>query len=209
MFIPAAERFNLMPQVDRWVVDEVCRVIGHGLGALPPDTVYAVNLSGVTLSADDLADYVANCVTRHAAAPARLCFEITETATIGNFDRAQAFIRRVRDMGATVALDDFGAGLSPFAYLRRLEVDFLKIDALFVRNLHQDARDRAVVKSIMEVARVHGMRTIAEFVHTSKIVAILRDMGVAFARLRIAPARATAAPRGVIDAGHDSNRDRL
>ncbi len=182
VFIPAAERFNLMPQVDRWVVDEVCRVIGRGLGALPPDTVYAVNLSGVTLSADDLADYVANCVTRHAAAPARLCFEITETAAIGNFDRAQAFIRRVRDMGATVALDDFGAGLSSFAYLRRLEVDFLKIDALFVRNLHQDARDRAVVKSIMEVARVHGMHTIAEFVHTAEIAAILRDMGVDYAQ---------------------------
>jgi diguanylate cyclase (GGDEF)-like protein/PAS domain S-box-containing protein len=183
VFIPAAERFNLMPQVDRWVIDEVCRILGgrHG-GGLAADTVYAVNLSGLTLSGDDFIDYVADCLTRHAVDPTQLCFEITETAAIGNFDRALDFIRKARAMGATVALDDFGAGLSSFAYLRRLEVDFLKIDALFVRNLDTDPRDRAVVKSIMEVARVHGMRTIAEFVHKPEIADILRDMGVDYAQ---------------------------
>jgi diguanylate cyclase (GGDEF)-like protein/PAS domain S-box-containing protein len=182
VFIPAAERFNLMPQVDRWVVEAVCRMLGEGASGLPDDTVFAINLSGVTLSANDLAEYVANCMARYAVEPSRLCFEITETAAIGNLDRALAFIRRVRGMGATVALDDFGAGLSSFAYLRRLEVDFLKIDALFVRNLDSDVRDRAVVKSIMEVARVHGMRTIAEFVHKPEIAVILRDMGVDYAQ---------------------------
>lgn len=182
VFIPAAERFNLMPQVDRWVVDQVCRLVGEGGHGLAPETVFAVNLSGVTLSADDLGDYVADCLVRHAVDPSRLCFEITETAAIGNLDRALAFIARVRGMGATVALDDFGSGLSSFAYLRQLQVDYLKIDALFVRNLHQDARDYAVVRSIMEVARVHGMKTIAEFVHKPVIAELLQEMGVDYAQ---------------------------
>jgi diguanylate cyclase len=93
-----------------------------------------------------------------------------------------SFFKRVRGMGATVALDDFGAGLSSFAYLRRLEVDFLKIDALFVKNLHSDARDYAVVRSIMEVARVHGIKTIAEYVHKPVIADILKEMGVDYAQ---------------------------
>ncbi len=182
VFIPAAERFNLMPQLDRWVVDRVCRAIGNGSGMegcpLCRDATIAVNLSGITLSGDDLGEYVASCFARYAVDPARVCFEITETAAIGNLERALAFIQRVRAMGATVALDDFGAGLSSFAYLRRLEVDFLKIDALFVKNLHNDARDYAVVRSIMEVARVHGIRTIAEYVHKPVIADILQEMGV-------------------------------
>jgi diguanylate cyclase (GGDEF)-like protein/PAS domain S-box-containing protein len=182
VFIPAAERFNLMPQVDRWVVDRVCRLIGEGKCSLCKKTVFAINLSGATVSADDLGDYVASCFSRYAVDPARICFEITETAAIGSLDRALAFFRRVRGMGASVALDDFGAGLSSFAYLRRLEVDFLKIDALFVKNLHSDARDYAVVRSIMEVARVHGIKTIAEYVHKPVIADILKEMGVDYAQ---------------------------
>ena len=186
VFIPAAERFNLMPQLDRWVVDRICQAVGQDSGMercpLCRDATIGVNLSGVTLSADDLGDYVASCFARYAVDPARICFEITETAAIGNLDRALAFIQRVRAMGATVALDDFGAGLSSFAYLRRLEVDYLKIDALFVKNLHTDARDYAVVRSIMEVARVHGIKTIAEYVHKPVIADILKEMGVDYAQ---------------------------
>jgi len=182
VFIPAAERFNLMPQLDRWVIDRVCRIIGGGECELCRKAVFAVNLSGLTLSADDLGEYVANCLARYAANPTRVCFEITETAAIGNLERALTFISRVRSMGATVALDDFGAGLSSFAYLRRLDVDYLKIDALFVKNLHTDARDYAVVRSIMEVARVHGIKTIAEFVHKPVIADVLKEMGVDFAQ---------------------------
>ncbi len=182
VFIPAAERFNLMSQLDRWVIDRVCRIIGEGECELCRKAVFAINLSGLTLSADDLGEYVANCLARYAVDPARLCFEITETAAIGNLERALAFITRVRGMGVTVALDDFGAGLSSFAYLRRLEVDYLKIDALFIKNLHSDARDYAVVRSIMEVARVHGIRTIAEYVHKPVIADILREMGIDYAQ---------------------------
>jgi diguanylate cyclase (GGDEF)-like protein/PAS domain S-box-containing protein len=182
VFIPAAERFNLMPQVDRWVVDRVFRLIGEGKCSLCKKTVFAINLSGATVSADDLGDFVASCFSRYAVDPARICFEITETAAIGSLDRALAFFQRVRGMGASVALDDFGAGLSSFAYLRRLEVDYLKIDALFVKNLHSDARDYAVVRSIMEVARVHGIKTIAEYVHKPVIADILKEMGVDYAQ---------------------------
>lgn len=182
IFIPAAERFNLMPQVDRWVVDRVCYLLGQGDQHEYSETVIAINLSGGTLSADDLGDFVASCFSRYAINPANICFEITETAAIGNLDRARGFITRVRNMGATVALDDFGAGLSSFAYLRQLEVDFLKIDALFVKNLDTDVRDKAVVRSIMEVARVHGIKTIAEYVHKPIIAEILREMGVDYAQ---------------------------
>jgi diguanylate cyclase (GGDEF)-like protein/PAS domain S-box-containing protein len=182
LFIPAAERFNLMPQVDRWVVEQVCRFLSEGQCSLCKDTVFAINLSGATVSADDLGDFVASCLARYAVDPTRICFEITETSAIANLDRALAFFNRVRSMGATVALDDFGAGLSSFAYLRKLEVDFLKIDALFVKNLHTDARDYAVVRSIMEVARVHGIKTIAEYVHKPVIAEILKEMGVDYAQ---------------------------
>jgi EAL domain-containing protein (putative c-di-GMP-specific phosphodiesterase class I) len=164
VFIPAAERFNLMPQT---------RPLGgrpdlpHAVGDARHGTLYpvheatiAVNLSGTTLSKRTTwRDYVSQLLQpQYAVDPARICFEITETAAVGSLEKAQAFIHRIHAMGATVALDDFGAGLSSFAYLRRLEVDYLKIDALFVRNLHSDMRDYAVVRSIMEVARVHGMQ---------------------------------------------------
>jgi diguanylate cyclase (GGDEF)-like protein/PAS domain S-box-containing protein len=178
VFIPAAERFNLMPRIDHWVIDQVSRLVGIDGPEHASDVVHAINLSGTTLSREDLADYVGQCFARHQVDPTRICFEITETAAIGSLDKAQNFIDRMHALGATVALDDFGAGLSSFAYLRRLSVDYLKIDALFVRNLDSDNRDRAVVHSIMEVARVHGMRTIAEFVHKPEIIAILEDMGV-------------------------------
>ncbi len=181
-FIPAAERFNLMTTIDQWVIDHACALLGR----LGPEhhtaTTYAVNLSGNTLSSDDLTDYVTQCIQRHGVEPRRVCFEITETAAVASMEKAQDFIQAMHRLGCSVALDDFGAGLSSFAYLRRLEADYLKIDALFVRNLDQDVRDQAVVKSIMEVARVHGMKTIAEFVHTPEIAQMLEAMGVDYAQ---------------------------
>jgi EAL domain-containing protein (putative c-di-GMP-specific phosphodiesterase class I) len=177
-FIPAAERFNLMPKVDHWVIEQVCRMLGAHGPERDGGAIYAVNLSGTTLSKEDLGQFVGDCFARHAVDPSRVCFEITETAAIGSLDKVQQFIDEIHVMGATVALDDFGSGLSSFAYLRRLNVDFLKIDALFVRNLDSDARDRAVVRSIMEVAHVHGMLTIAEFVHKPEIADLLTEMGI-------------------------------
>ncbi len=176
-FIPAAERFNLMPEIDRWVIRNACRYLGGG-GAEARDTTYAINLSGLSLSHQELADFVTQELRDSGVDPRRICFEITETAAVAGLEKALEFIRAMHALGAQVALDDFGAGLSSFAYLRKLEVDFLKIDALFVRNLHTDERDLAVVRSIMEVARVHGMQTIAEFVHNREIAELLKQIGV-------------------------------
>ncbi|MEJ2464617.1 MAG: EAL domain-containing protein [Candidatus Thiodiazotropha sp.] len=175
-FIPAAERFNLMPEIDRWVIRNALRRLGDD--RRDRDTTYAINLSGLSLSREDLAEQVTKQLRDTGVDPQRVCFEITETAAVGSLEKAQAFIRAMHDLGVRVALDDFGAGLSSFAYLRKLDADFLKIDALFVRNLDTDERDLAVVKSIMEVARVHGMQTIAEFVHKREIADILTRIGV-------------------------------
>lgn len=178
-FIPAAERFNLMPRLDRWVFEQVCRMAAPR----PGDTeVLGVNLSGATLSEDGLAEFVMATLERHGVDPRRVCFEITETAAIGNMDQARRFIDAVKGLGVSVALDDFGAGLSSFAYLRQLPVDYLKIDGQFVRGMHRDERDQAVVRAIIEVARVHGMQVIAEYVHAPEIMDMLRRMGVDYAQ---------------------------
>ena len=177
-FIPAAERFNLMPEIDRWVISRACQRLGRAGDKRGSETTYAINLSGLSLSREDLAEYVTNQLQTCDVDPHNICFEITETAAVGGLEKAQHFIHAMHALGVKVALDDFGAGLSSFAYLRKLDVDFLKIDALFVRNLDVDERDLAVVRSIMEVARVHGMQTIAEYVHTREIAEILTHIGV-------------------------------
>lgn len=177
-FIPAAERFNLMPEIDRWVITNTCKCL-HQIGVQKfQQTSFAINLSGLSISRSDLADFVLAQFKQYQIDPKRISFEITETASMSKLEKAQHFIQSMHELGVKVALDDFGTGLSSFAYLRKLEVDYLKIDAMFVRNLDEDERDVAVVKSIMEVAKVHGMLTIAEFVHNQQIAAIVKDIGI-------------------------------
>lgn len=175
-FIPAAERFNLMPEIDRWVIRHALRKVADD--SQSDQATYAINLSGLSLSHEDLAERVTRELRDTGVDPRRICFEITETAAVASLENAQSFISAMHELGAKVALDDFGAGLSSFAYLRKLDADYLKIDALFVRNLDTDERDLAVVRSIMEVARVHGMLTIAEFVHNQAIADTLTRIGV-------------------------------
>ncbi|MCG7926936.1 MAG: EAL domain-containing protein [Candidatus Thiodiazotropha taylori] len=175
-FIPAAERFNLMPEIDRWVIRNALHKLGEG--EQYQHCSYAINLSGLSLSQEELSSQVIKLLQETGVDPNKICFEITETAAIASLDKAKAFIHSMHAIGVKVALDDFGAGLSSFAYLRELDADYLKIDALFVRNLDRDKRDLAVVRSIMEVARVHGMQTIAEFVHKPEITEILTQTGV-------------------------------
>ncbi|MET0089059.1 MAG: EAL domain-containing protein [Candidatus Thiodiazotropha sp.] len=181
-FIPAAERFNLMPEIDHWVIRNVCRRLGALGPGHDPKTAFAINLSGLSLTHDDLAEFVTREIDACGIDPRRISFEITETAAISRLDKAQRFIKTLQSLGIKVALDDFGTGLSSFAYLRKLEVDYLKIDAMFVRNLDSDERDQAVVRSIMEVARVHRIQTIAEFVHKQEIADILQGMGIDYAQ---------------------------
>ncbi len=184
LFIPAAERFNLMPFLDRWVLDHTLRqmAIWRTSGRGMPFHHLAINLSGGTLNDPDLLRYLREKLAEHAVSPRQLCFEITESAAIANPDHALAFIHEVRSLGASVSLDDFGSGLSSFGYLKKFDVDYLKIDGQFVKNLDSDAMDRAVVEAMVKLARAHGLQTVAEYVTSLAIEKEVLRLGVDFAQ---------------------------
>jgi diguanylate cyclase (GGDEF)-like protein/PAS domain S-box-containing protein len=182
-FLPAAERYDMMGSVDRWVVTHLCRYIGERpAGAVDAAREYAVNLAGTSLNDSNLLDHIIAQFDRYGVDPARICFEITETAVIANLPKAQEFMARLRTLGCRFSLDDFGSGLSSFAYLRALPVDYLKIDGVFIRGLAGNPINRALVKAINEVGHVMGMRTIAEYVEDEPTLAAVRELGVDFAQ---------------------------
>ncbi|MGF1641173.1 MAG: PAS domain-containing protein [Rhodospirillales bacterium] len=180
-FIPAAERYGLMPAIDRWV-------IGTGFGrcralfGAHPDSQIAVNLSGNTLDDDGLLAYVRDRFDEFALDPGRVCFEITETVAVRHLGRAAEFVREIRRMGGSVALDDFGSGLSSFSYLKALPATCLKIAGGFVRDMLDSPSDQALVAAINEVGHIMGMTTIAEYAHSEAIVDRLREMGIDYAQ---------------------------
>jgi len=179
-FLPAAERYNLMPSIDRWVV----RTSFAWLAGQRDPTAYrlSINLSGTTLSDEQFLGFVGELFATHAVPPAAICFEITETAAIANLATASRFIRELRELGCLFALDDFGSGLSSFGYLKNLPVDFLKIDGSFVRDLLSNPIDRAMVRAINEVGHAMGIRTIAEFVEQPETLHVLAALGVDYAQ---------------------------
>jgi len=179
-FLPVAERYHLMPMLDRWVIREALAIIARKGPA--PDCVYAINLSGQTLSDEGFLEYVVELIKGHGVDVRRLCFEITETAVIANLDKARQFIRVLRGMGCRFSLDDFGSGLSSFAYLKNLEVDYLKIDGMFVKTIVSNKIDRAMVESINHVGHVMGLHNIAEFAESEDIIHMLREIGVDYAQ---------------------------
>ena len=183
-FIPAAERFNLMPYIDRWVVENVCRQIADwdATGYRPPISRFAVNVSGASLTDREFPAFVQGQIAQHGVDPARLCFEITESCAVAQLEPALEFIDRMHALGAALSLDDFGTGLSSFAYLKQFKVDYLKIDGLFVKHLDTDASDRAVVEAMVQLARVHGLKTVAEFVCNETIFRTVQDIGVDYAQ---------------------------
>ena len=176
-FIPAAERFQLMSAIDRWVVSHAVHLSAVQARRGQPIEL-SINLSGQSLSEDQFLDFVIGQIEQSGADPARLCFEITETAAINNMTRAVRFMTSIRRLGCHFALDDFGSGMSSFAYLKALPVDVLKIDGSFVKHLHESAVDRAMVKAIREVAAAMHMKTVAEFVENAEILDILHDIGI-------------------------------
>lgn len=192
-FIPAAERYDMMLDIDRWVIRSVCRHIQSLRDSLDLPQAYidshqrhpaqyAINLSGTSLGDDALHDYIVEQFSQYDIAPEQICFEITETAAIGNLPKAQDFMHKLKRLGCCFSLDDFGSGLSSFAYLKALPVDFLKIDGIFVRDLATNAINRAMVKAINEVGHVMGIRTVAEYVENDLILAQVRDIGVDYAQ---------------------------
>jgi EAL domain-containing protein (putative c-di-GMP-specific phosphodiesterase class I) len=183
-FIPAAERYNLMPAIDRWVI----RTAFSTLAAMQaagrqdvPDTC-AINLSGSSIGDERFLEFVREQFAQYPIPHNAVCFEITETAVIGSMDKAVRFIEELRAFGCSFALDDFGAGMSSFAYLKRLPVDLVKIDGAFVKEMANDATDRAMVEAINHIGQMMGKRTIAEFVENDRTLALLRDIGVDFAQ---------------------------
>jgi diguanylate cyclase (GGDEF)-like protein/PAS domain S-box-containing protein len=180
VFLPAAERYRLMPQIDRWVVCEALAIVARK--GTDFHDVCAINLSGQTLSEDGFLDYVIEQIEKNGVDATRICFEITETAVIANLNKARQFMRALREIGCRFSLDDFGSGLSSFAYLKNLDVDFLKIDGMFVKAIVNNKIDRAMVESINNVGHVMGLSTIAEFAENDEIINMLKEIGVDYAQ---------------------------
>ena len=183
-FIPVAERYNLMPALDRLVIETVfaqCAPIVAQKGHVEPHR-WAINLSGASLSEDDFLDFVRSQFRLTGMPHSAICFEITETVAIANFDKAAHLIRELKQLGCGFSLDDFGSGMSSFGYLKHLPVDHLKIDGTFVRNIAEDPIDRAMVEAINKVGHMMGITTIAECVEMTQTLAILRDIGVDYAQ---------------------------
>ncbi|OEO28461.1 hypothetical protein VW23_004720 [Devosia insulae DS-56] len=183
-FIPAAERFGLMPQLDRWVVRHALRTIAGriALDHLPHRRTYAINLSGPAVGDESFLPFLKAEFAATGVPPQLICFEITETSAVANLERAAAFITALRGIGCKFALDDFGAGMSSFHYLKRLPVDYLKIDGGFVKGMQRDSTDRAVVETINHLGHVTGIKTVAEFVETADVLAALEAIGVDYAQ---------------------------
>jgi diguanylate cyclase (GGDEF)-like protein/PAS domain S-box-containing protein len=182
-FIPAAERYHLIPSIDRWVVHAAFAALARGPLALAGcSTCFAINLSGQSIGEASFLDYVLAELAEAGIAPERLCFEITETAAVANLARATRFIAALKGLGCRFVLDDFGSGLSSFAYLKNLRVDFLKIDGEFVRGMVGDSVQRALVESIHQIGHVMGIQTIAESVENQATLAALRTIGVDYAQ---------------------------
>jgi diguanylate cyclase (GGDEF)-like protein/PAS domain S-box-containing protein len=193
-FIPAAERYNVMPSIDRWVVRQTLdRVVHRNASGIKPYTV-AVNLSGTSLNDERFLEYLIAELSSHELAPGAMCFEITETAAIANLGNVVYFMRELKARGCHFALDDFGSGLSSFSYLKTLPVDYLKIDGQFIENVTRDPVDRSMVEAISQVGRAMNIQTIAERVETAEVLAELGRLGVGFAQgFHIAEPRSTAA----------------
>jgi diguanylate cyclase (GGDEF)-like protein/PAS domain S-box-containing protein len=183
-FIPAAERFNLMPSLDRWVIEKVLRdyVPSTRDGVEEAAFTVAINLSGTTLSDPGFLEFLIDALEEHEPTPGVLCFEVTETAAITNLGHASYLMREMASRGCLIALDDFGSGLSSFNYLRTLPVNYLKIDGNFVQNVASDPIDRSMVEAIVQIGRAIGIETVAERVETPAVLDTLRRIGVGYAQ---------------------------
>ena len=183
-FIPAAERFGLMPALDRWVITHCFAAVmaGRAAGIMPDKGIAFVNLSGTTLNDETFLAHVHDTLDRRGLPPEAICFEITETAAVANLVNALAFIDGVKAFGCRVALDDFGAGLSSFSYLKTLPPDFIKIDGAFIHDMMDDPLDAAIVEAINNIGHVAGLKTIAEFVESDAVRKRLVEMGVDYAQ---------------------------
>jgi len=184
MFLPAAEKFQFMPKIDRWVIDNTFKLFSEYSKQLARQVCrISINLSGQSLSdPDNLKMYVEEKIGEYAVEPSFICFEITESSAIANLNAAQRFIKHMKALGFQFSLDDFGTGLSSFAYLKNMDVDYLKIDGSFVHNMLEDKVADSMVSAINQVGHAMGLRTIAEYVETIDIKNRLAEIGVDYAQ---------------------------
>jgi EAL domain-containing protein (putative c-di-GMP-specific phosphodiesterase class I) len=178
-FLPAAERYGLIAEIDRMVLEKVAAMLADDAAA---PTGIAMNLSALSVTDRGMLDRIARALDRHGADPARLVVEITETASISDMARARAFCAGVERLGGAVALDDFGAGFGSFHYLKHLPFSYLKIDGAFIRGLPHSNHDQLVVRALVGLVREMGQRTIAEFVGDQDTLRLLREYGVDYAQ---------------------------
>jgi diguanylate cyclase (GGDEF)-like protein/PAS domain S-box-containing protein len=176
-FLPTAERYNLATQLDTWVVNAALDWL-----VAAADVRCTINLSGMSVANEDFLKFVLQAIASRKIDATRICFEITETAAIQNLSKANRFMAQLRERGCFFALDDFGSGLSSFAYLKTLPVDFLKIDGFFVCDMCEDQINFELVKSINEIGHVMGKRTIAEFVENDATLGALKEIGIDYAQ---------------------------
>jgi EAL domain-containing protein (putative c-di-GMP-specific phosphodiesterase class I) len=176
-FIAAAERFHLMQQVDRWVVSEALGFIGAHQTEFQHD-VFSINLSGQSISSNEFIEFLLAEIANSGVPADQLCFEVTETAAIANLKNASRMILELGKLGCKFSLDDFGSGLSSFAYLKNLNADYLKIDGGFIKDVLMDSADAAMVESINQIGHVMGLETIAEYVESEAIYKVVANMGV-------------------------------
>jgi diguanylate cyclase (GGDEF)-like protein len=184
LFIPSAERYDLMRDLDGWVIEHALFAVTQLNNELqyPANQLFTINLSGQSVCDPSLADFIISILHRFEVDPRTICFEVTETVAIANFSIATGFINRLRELGCRFALDDFGSGLSSFSYLKRLPLDFLKIDGLFVRDMMNDPVDLAMVRTISDVAKVLKLQTIAEWVEDEVTLDSLKSIGIDYAQ---------------------------
>ncbi len=182
-FIPAAERYGVMPRIDRWVIEAALKSCSQIYRDTPdaPAMVLAINISATSLSDDSTIDFIAGCLARHPL-PARVtpCLEITETAAITNLMQARRFVAEARKLGCRLSLDDFGSGMSSFAYLKSLQVDYLKIDGSFVKDMNTDEISHGIVEAIFKLGRMMSLQVVAEHVKDAETADKLGAMGVHF-----------------------------
>jgi len=179
-FIHAAEHYHTARTIDRWVVENALQQIRLHQRELSWVRHWHINLSGQSVDCEAVLPEIIDQILRQGVPPDRLCFEITESAAMRGFGEARGFFEGLRALGCEVALDDFGKGLSTFDYLKKLPLDLVKIDGGFVRELAYSELDHAMVRSIHEVARIAGNKTIAESVESIELIMRLKQIGIDF-----------------------------
>jgi diguanylate cyclase (GGDEF)-like protein/PAS domain S-box-containing protein len=182
LFIEAAERYGITPNIDRWVIRSAFRWLVSEADERERLSLCSINLSGQSLGDDKFLPFVVDQFQMSGIDATKICFEITETAAIASYSQANRFINALKELGCKFALDDFGTGLSSFGYLKHFPVDFLKIDGSFVKEILHDPIDREMVRSINEIGHLTGKQTIAEFAENEEIITMLRGMGIDYAQ---------------------------